>query len=208
MNDLKKPCHLVGLFCGRMKVGEYMRLILVSYYMLIFSSAAFAGDQTADSRLIRFLDTVATGGSLAVEAMLQDDPSLAVAKDTYGFQAVHVLDYQDFERVLSLLMRYGADVNAQNDQGSALLHILIDVQFLPAVLRAGADIELRDAEGRSPLMVHLNEAEGLPMVTGLLRNGANPKAIDLNGRSVLMYAMRRGDTESVALIERAIASSP
>jgi ankyrin repeat protein len=160
----------------------------------VFLVAIFLGNSTSSQEQIdmadirTFFSLVETGSVSAVEASLIENPALATGTDTFGFQPIHVLDYRDFEEKLDLLIQYGADINAQNAEGVGLLHILIDTEFLPTVLVAGADSELKDRSGRTPVMTHLTEPEGLEMVAALLQAGASPNATDNNGQSVLDYA--------------------
>ena len=147
-----------------------------------------------------FFSLVQTGDASAVEAALITNPALATGTDKYGFQPIHVLDYIDFEEKLALLMSYGADINSQNDDGIGLLHILIDAEFLPLVLLANADLELKDKLGRTPVMVHFTEPEGLSMVAALLGAGADPNATDSIGQSVLDYARLWNDPQVTQIV--------
>jgi len=64
-------------------------------------------------------------------------------------------------KILPLLLKHGADIDAQNDEGMALLHVLIDPKFIDIALQYGADPDLRDKKGRTPIMVHLKEPDGV-----------------------------------------------
>lgn len=165
-----------------------MRFSFTLLLALFFGSYSSAQSQPSGEDVDEFFASVATGGVSAVVTALSENPMLATATDKYGFQAVHVLGYIDFEKNLATLLERGADINSQNDEGIGLLHILIDTEFLPPVLLAGANLELKDELGRTPVMVHLTEPEGLSMVAALLQAGADPNATDSRGQSVLDYA--------------------
>jgi len=172
----------------------------------IFLATVFIGNPASSQEkpdvtdIETFFSLVQSGGASAVEDALIKNPALATSIDKYDFQPIHVLDYIDFEEKLSLLMRYGADINAQNDEGIGLLHILTDTEFLQPVLLAGANLELKDDLGRTPVMVHLTEPEGLSMVAALLGTGADPNATDSNGQSVLDYARLWNDPQVTQIV--------
>jgi ankyrin repeat protein len=57
------------------------------------------------------------------------------------------------QAALELLLNAGAEVNAQSKDGSTPLHVAVDrasVEGVQVLLRAGADPELRDGQGRAP----------------------------------------------------------
>jgi len=124
-----------------------------------------------DEETTTFHSMVQTGGVASVENALNKNPALATVEDNFGFQAVHMLDYTDFREILSLLLRYGADINAKNDAGHTLLHILIDPEFVPDVLGSGADLHAKDNQGRTPLMLAQTE-RNQEMVEALIEAGA------------------------------------
>jgi ankyrin repeat protein len=169
----------------------------------LLSAFPLHADSIPPEDLEVFFELVAVGPTSAVAATLAETPALATARDPDGFEGVHMLDYADFAAKLQLLLDNGAKVDAQNNDGIALIHILIDPEFLPAVLAAGADINLRDASGRTPLMLFAQEPEGQDMVAALLAVGADASLRDSHGQTVLYYARGRGQDDSLiqALID-------
>lgn len=156
-----------------------------------------------DTPLAAFFDLVAVGSVSSFAEALTHEPDLAVKADKYGFSAVHVLDYLGFEDKLALLQRFGADINARNDEGHALLHIIMDPALIPVAVAAGADANLGDYSGRTPLMVHLSEPDGADFVPAFVAAGADLNARDAKGKSVLDYAVDRNDP---ALTEMLLAA--
>lgn len=152
--------------------------------------AGFVEQQVAaqDISVEAFLDLVAVGSTAQVGEALKQQPKLATATNQNGFSAVHVLDYADFSGKLALLQRFGADMNAQNDQGHGLLHMIIDPQFIPVAVAAGAEVNLRDTTGRTPVMVALLDPSGADFVPAFLAVGADPNARDNEGKTLLDYA--------------------
>ena len=178
-----------------------MSRLLSALAFLLFAmnspSAAGPGPEDVDS----FHRLVETGDVAAVADTLRDDPALAVAGNEFGFQAIHQLDYIGFEEKLALLLEYGADIGARNDEGITLLHVLIDAEFLPVVMKYGADLEARDLEGRTPLLVQLAEPDNRGMIEALLIAGADPEARGNDGRSAKELAQEAGNDEIVHLLK-------
>jgi ankyrin repeat protein len=71
-----------------------------------------------------------------------------------------------------------------------------DVPALRQWIRAGDDLEARDAQGATALLVAAER--GSPaMVRALLSGGADVRAEDANGNTALHLAARRGDEEMI-----------
>lgn len=172
-----------------MQINRVLTLLI----SLLLSVSAQAQEQPTEAETDAFFALVQTGEVSAVELALKKNPALAMTPDLYQFQAIHVLDYIDFRQKLELLIDHGADVNAQNDQGTTLLHILIDPEFVPVVVSAGGDLEAKDSQGYTPLMAALSRPDdSLEMVRALLGGGADPNARNDDGQTVLAYARLLG----------------
>ncbi|RJE81968.1 ankyrin repeat domain-containing protein [Paracoccus onubensis] len=143
--------------------------------------------ETGDE-LTRFFKAVSTGPVSAVKEFLIRDPGLATRQGRWGFSAIHMLDYVDFTKKIDLLIARGADINARNDKGHTLAHCLSDPEFLPDLIRHGANLNARDKEGCTPLMTFLVEPHSREMIEALLKADADPSSVDDHGRSVMDYA--------------------
>ncbi|MGH1367901.1 MAG: ankyrin repeat domain-containing protein [Maritimibacter sp.] len=182
--------------------------LLKTIFASVFSSApastkATVSDPLSPQDILAFHDLIATGAAQEVATALRTTPALATAADQYGFQAIHLLDYEEFHEKLALLLKAGADINAANDEGHTLLHVLIEPSFLSTLIHGGAKVDARDKFGRTPLMVHLTEPDGLAFLTGFLDAGANPNAKDNDGRSVLGYAKAHRDRTGETILRQA-----
>lgn len=146
-----------------------------------------------------FHNAVHVGDIETVRTMLAKDATLATSVDEYEFQPIHLLDMYFEEEILNLLLANGADINARNDDGITLLHIVTDPEAVAVIVNRGADIEARDASGRTPLIEQTNNQEdGIDVVVALLTMGANPNARDNDGETALSIAR---DTDNQDLIE-------
>ncbi|OWV64659.1 hypothetical protein ATY76_20270 [Rhizobium sp. R339] len=176
-----------------------LRFILrvIAILGLSFSSAAAASTDV----IKKFHDAVHAGNVATVRTMLAAEPSLATSVDEYRFQPIHLLDMYFEREILELLLTNGADINARNDEGITILHIVTDPEAVNILIEKGADIEARDNRGRTPLIVQLdNQQNGPDVVAALLENGANPNAKDDSGMTALDIARQTGDADLVALI--------
>jgi ankyrin repeat protein len=105
---------------------------------------------------------------------------------------------------LDLILANGADINARNDEGVTLLHIITDPDAIVLLVGKGADLEARDKRGWTPLIMQAtNQQNGTDVVAALLVNGANPNAKGNNGESALSFARKRGDAELMEILTKA-----
>ncbi|KAH7014372.1 ankyrin repeat-containing domain protein [Microdochium trichocladiopsis] len=119
--------------------------------------------------------------------------------------------------LLQRLLRHpGMDANMRNAQGQAALHLLNmtpieaykgNIDLLAALVDAGADLEARDGQGRTPLFFMLESDEAHvrpdmmvtackeirgPLVQWLLDAGADPRAVDREGNTLFHEAHDKG----------------
>lgn len=101
------------------------------------------------------------------------------------------------EKPLTVLLEAGADPNVRDKNGMTPLMTSMDATLL---LKHGANVNARDNAGRTPLM-HANDSEKIRM---LIDAGADVNAVDKNGKSALFYAK---DPMSVKLLLAAGANA-
>jgi ankyrin repeat protein len=105
---------------------------------------------------------------------------------------------------LRVLLDAGAEVNARNRaDATALLWAAGDPEKARLLIERGADVKLQSKQGRTPLMVAASRPANSSVVALLLAKGADPRAQDRLGTTVLSLACRFGDLESVKLLLRA-----
>lgn len=131
------------------------------------------------------------------------------AKSARGDSPVLLAAMNPKPEVVLQLLQAGAEIETRNSQGRTPLMMaaatLSHPETIEALLESGAHIEAKDKEGRTPLMIAaMNSREpirptmsfgGTPVpqpinesVTALLKAGANPRAIDADGKTALDYA--------------------
>ena len=102
--------------------------------------------------------------------------------DDFGRNELHyvAVDNPESEHEVEInkLIKLGIDVNAQDKEGWTALHFAAQRQSVPAVkalLIAGADIEIKDSHGNTPLFRAVFNSQGSgEIITMLLEAGANP----------------------------------
>lgn len=78
--------------------------------------------------------------------------------------------HPDRSKMAELLIQYGAEVHVTNKKGETALHISAVCGCTKFLLAHGANIEARDANGKTPLDAN-NESDGMGRVVNCLREG-------------------------------------
>jgi uncharacterized protein len=142
---------------------------------------------------------------LVVAEMLQHHPNVN-QRDPAGRTALNVLAQsaigdarEDPAAVARLLLRAGADVNAQdNIYGNTALHEAPDAATAQVLIDAGADINRRNQDGQTALMLTLD----IEVTRVLLNAGADKTIRDKRGKTALEIAREFALTEKIAALER------
>ncbi|TDK39550.1 ankyrin repeat domain-containing protein [Rhizobium deserti] len=135
-----------------------------------------------------FHRAVETGDVPMVMAMLQAEPKLATSSGAFGFQPMNLQDLYFEPAIFRMLIANGADVNAANDEGITLLHIIADPAPVAEVVAAGGNLEARDKDGRTPLLVNMTEPDREDVIEALIEAGANVNARSHDGKTALAMA--------------------
>jgi len=101
---------------------------------------------------------------------------------------------QDILDMASLLIEYGADVNATDFDGMAALHntYVHNVRITEFLINQGADVNISSYDGVTPLHMSVLSIQSADNVKLLLDNGANVNAILISGDTPLHMAMSLG----------------
>jgi len=109
-------------------------------------------------------------------------------------------------KVLELLIKKGFNVNEYGSYKSPL-HIIFekrsldkeDLEMLKLLIDAGADINAKDENGRTPLFGAI-ESNSRAMIELLVSLGAEVNAKDKNGKTLLATAIENSDDEIIATV--------
>lgn len=110
--------------------------------------------------------------------------------------------FDDLQRV-DMLLRAGADPNAQTPRGDWLL-FKVNTPLIPKLVTAGANINARDTAGATPLMDSVywygfqdsNMSESTERSRILLKYGADPNLRSQDGDTALLIAMGQCNREA------------
>jgi ankyrin repeat protein len=120
-------------------------------------------------------------------------------------------------RIVELLYSNGADLNATSEEHEGKTALIIatefrNIPFVKALIRAEADVNLRDCEGQTPLIVatkfrnpteaKMNGVEEalLELIQLLIDAGANLNAIDNYGKTALIYTCESGTIQCLKFL--------
>ncbi len=106
---------------------------------------------------------------------------------TYASESAHYDECIDLAALESLLQAHEIDINALNNDGNALIHVAIDLNDLDLaafLLDHGADFQLKNADGQTPVMLadYYNSIDPTysPNMAELLRSKISEKRVQSN----------------------------
>ncbi len=138
--------------------------------------------------------------SLLLAALVVAAPAAAQQQsESYKFlQAIRESKGND---VIAMLDRPGSQIidTRAIDSGEGALHIVVkrgDETYLRFLLQKGADPNLRDGRGNTPLMLAVDQGE-VAMIPILAAAKANPNLANASGETPLIRAVQRRDPAMV-----------
>ena len=137
-----------------------------------------------------------------------EEASLSFRRRLKPLTGVRILPYDIFAAVrrdslsgVKRLLKAGADVNAENEDGTTPLHLAAESNPTPAVLevllKAGADVNAKDEWGWTPPHFAARYNPTPAVLEVLLKAGADPRAIDKSGWTPLHAAATFNPTPAV-----------
>ncbi|XP_067372481.1 ankyrin repeat domain-containing protein 50 isoform X2 [Channa argus] len=126
------------------------------------------------------------------------------SRDSEGRTALHVASWQGCIEMVDLLLKHGANINAQDTAGRPPIHSVAwtgHAEVGHCLLQAsGVNIDLACHQGATALSIAAQEGHA-NIVGMLLQRGANPDHIDKYGRSPVKVAGKNGHFNIVRLLE-------
>lgn len=137
-----------------------------------------------------------------------------------GMTALHYASFYGHMRVINLLLEYGADVNAPNEEGIGTASEMTAIglaasgicpknrdEVVRLLAAAGADVDAQDSKGMTPLMHAVSDSMGFAnSIRALIEVGANLDIRDHDGNTALMHAVCLRRTELQQILRDAGAS--
>ncbi len=139
--------------------------------------------------------------AIAAAALLAAVPASAQFSDSYTF--LKAVRDQDVAKARALLDKPGTVVNSRDGgTGEAPLHIVVrrrDTPWLGFLLQANADVDIRDRDGNTPLLLAASTGyvEGVRV---LIAVGARVDLKNNAGETALIKAVHARDTDTAKML--------
>jgi len=152
-------------------------------------------------------------GAEAVPELVRKGTDLSYCDPRTGRTALYAATITDHVRVIEALLQHGADPNQRFTYRSPVdgrveadriaLHYAASVEVAAAFIRAGADVNARDALGTTPLMVAAFHGH-TDVVRALLAAGASPLACQQKRRGRKARMARELVQSRIELFQEAV----
>jgi ankyrin repeat protein len=156
-----------------------------------------------ESDIENFSDAVVYGDFDLVKEMIKNTPEIINSQDKWGFTALHnVMSEEQFE-IIRYLVSNDVKVNIQNEVGIAPLHLACYKENAKLLFDAGADINLKDKNGNTPL--HILAADGeerIEVIEYLISIGANKEIKNNSMETPLDISNSRKDFDMVRVLNK------
>ncbi|XP_069573130.1 ankyrin repeat domain-containing protein 50 [Brachyistius frenatus] len=170
---------------------------------LLMKRGADTDVRDAEGRPLLYL--LVLEGSLGMAALLIEKGGVPLeSRDSEGRTALHVASWQGCVEFVDILLKHGANPNAQDTEGRPPMHSVawtghakVGRRLLEA---SGVNIHLACHQGATALSIAAQEGHA-NIVAMLLERGANPDHIDKYGRSPVRVAGKQGHFHIVRLLE-------
>ncbi|HYG77985.1 MAG TPA: ankyrin repeat domain-containing protein [Planctomycetota bacterium] len=153
------------------------------------------------------IDAAKKGDLELVSHLLKENPALANTRGTGGETPLHWAAHEGHRGVAELLLKYGADVNAQaaDKWGGTPLFWAAErqIDLVALLLSHGADIKsINERNGQSVLHACARNNDSADMAELLIAQGAEINVRDKNNRTALGYAYDFGHAHVVDVLKK------
>ncbi|MFY9589886.1 ankyrin repeat domain-containing protein [Rickettsia endosymbiont of Halotydeus destructor] len=130
--------------------------------------------------------------------LLKSEIDISTTIGKFKRTLLHYVAEDNNIKTAEILISHNIDVQAQEITGNTALHMARAPKMVKILLKAGSNIEAKNRLGRTPLhnailyanKRNINIKDNYNAVLKLIKNGANPNAVDYYGFSPLDYAIR------------------
>ena len=155
-------------------------------------------------------------GDLAkLRSLLKQGANPNTARKSDGSTPLHIMTGLDGEQALpagesllfmNALIQSGANVNLADKEGKTPLMLTCLPAEIDVLVKAGAKVNLQDHNGQTALMAAAQQNRP-DAVMKLLQCGASLNVQDKQGKTALMLATEAGNTEVIELLSKANANA-
>jgi ankyrin repeat protein len=133
--------------------------------------------------------------------------------NVFGENILHALvrSFPDNAEAIDYALEHGGNANVKNAFGESPIFFTDSIDVVQVLLKANADLSLRNKVGKTPLMsMILRNQVKFDLIETLIKNGANINEVDNYGNSVLHFAAWNGVDEDIInlLKENGVKSLP
>lgn len=154
--------------------------------------------QDADRQGWTALHYSAKKGFLGVSRALMDAGADASARNINQVSPLDVAVGEGHTHLVAdMVGKHGADATLVDTNGFTALHLAETKEMVDVLVAAGADVNVRNHEGNTPLMYQIIEP---PLVAALLHHGALVNTQNETGQTVLHMAVRDGREQTTVEI--------
>jgi ankyrin repeat protein len=132
-------------------------------------------------------------GHVAIVKILLDQGADSNAKDENGYSPL-LLVRKNEQKIIPLLIEFGANLESQNMHGQTLLNIAAekrDINFVKYLISLGADVNTKDSRGMTPLLSSA-KAKNIAVIEFLLEHKTQ------EGTAIVDLACQTDDGKSFA----------
>ena len=161
-----------------------------------------------------FLKLSIKGNEKELEQLLSKEGSSASSqineKDSIGYSSLATAVALGHTGIVSLFLKYNADVNTQDERGNTPLHYAAEKNFVSIaemLLHGNARLDIENAFGNQPLWVAVFSATDgdknkFPLVKLLVDAGADPNHKNKAGISPWDFANKVGVQEIITILKK------
>ncbi|KAJ5955919.1 hypothetical protein N7501_010198 [Penicillium viridicatum] len=181
---------LVGVTCGLTPLGCALKFGTVSREgtPYVWGSKALLNDSSKFKGENEFLAVIQLLLAHGADPHFQSDDTLSTA-----LHRIPKSPWKSPEKLFSLFLDYGADLNAQDSKGNTPLHVAfshgaflgdtkVQKEFVALLLRSGAEVNLKNRRGETPLGIRF---ENPGILEHLLKPGASTRCRGKSGGEII-----------------------